>query len=262
MEEYRPSTTEKKRAILDVTSLYDHPLVKRMQASIARANPDGARGKKIIDKFYDRMDTIITLATSIDRPHVIHDAAARYAPHRFHDAHALVQALEERPLSSHREHIEEIFRHAADSKAFMENGHAAISTLVEALIDYHLRARSDPIFAERISKLRKIVEKVPARQLAPLLNEMLHGSLAALGPHTIIDALAQEKDERRLVGKVSYLLKVARTLQNHPDGVRTLQRQVRRKVENVSLRDLIIYGLDSTAARRDAMRALKRRRKR
>ncbi len=258
MEEYRPNTYEKKKMVLDMLSLYDHPLVQTMRGGVARM-PLRGYGKSIISAVYEQADHLVNTAVSIDTPHRIHEVVAKHAPHKLPDAHVLVKSLNERPLSDHRRDVEAIFDEI-DRKMFTADT-VSLARLTEEVINYHLRAKSDPVLAERIPKIKKIVETLDPKHSSVLLYHVLRGSLAPLGAHTIIDALAAEIDPKRMEGKAKFLLKVARMLQSSPDGRRALNRVVKRKLERVSLKDLIIYGLDSTAARRDVIRALEGKRR-
>ncbi len=251
---------ERKKALLDILSLYDHPLLKNMQSAVARTNPHHPRGQEVIRQLDKKIDTIVNLVQAIDEPHVIHEVASKHAPHKFLEAHALVEALDENPLKQRKEDIEKMFTYVGKSGIETAYGPAVASNLAELLIDLGHRARSDRLVLERLPKFREILETVPPNKTAYLLRHMLHGQLAQFGP-TLVDAISEERNIKKRVGQVGYLIKVARTLSDFTesgDPAKLLRKKVRLKYGSKQLKDLIIMGLSNRWARSESLKAIER----
>jgi|GEM_PF-3979620 len=154
---------ERKRAILDILSLYDHPLARNMQRAVARTDPHHPVGQEVITALDKKLDAIVSLIAQIEQPHTIHRVASKYAPHKFLEAHALVEALDENPLKTKREHIESMFNHVEKTGIAIKYGPAVASNLTELLIDLGHRARSDRLVLERLDKIHDLLKTVPAK---------------------------------------------------------------------------------------------------
>jgi len=246
---------ERKRAILDILSLYDHPLARNMQRAVARTDPHHPVGQEVITALDKKLDAIVSLIAQIEQPHTIHRVASKYAPHKFLEAHALVEALDENPLKTKREHIESMFNHVEKTGIAIKYGPAVASNLTELLIDLGHRARSDRLVLERLDKIHDLLKTVPANKMSYLLRHMLHGQLAYFGP-TLVDHLVEEKNAALRTARVSYLLKVARKLSEFSevgDPEKLVKKKVRLKYGSKQLGDIIITGLTQKWARAKAL---------
>ena len=252
---------EKKRLVLEGLKLADHPLADILRESVGRLNPDGIIGQRIINEVYENYDRHLSQIPP-EEIHPIHELVARWAPHRLGDAHTIVKEIKGGVLKPHREHVERLTGEVAKA-AMHTSSSAAANKMVETTLELLLKARSDPELRKRLGKIANIFETAPNKvEVSKLMEHTIRGPYKHIR-YPLIDALAGKKHPDKLKAAIHNLMIIGDQMRKNipeKEWKNALKENITiRKVERKSVQDIIIESTESTTARKELKRWLKRR---